>query len=278
MSKLFVAAAQIECRPGDVAANLALHLEAIGRARGKGIDLLVFPELSLTDYLVAPDCEVLALGTSDAVFADLAAAAGPMLVSAGFVERAADGFFNTQALVDGSGVVHLHRKLNLPGYGNLVETRFYRPGDRLEPARAFGRSIATLICADAWNPALPWAAALAGADLLALPAASARGAVGGDFDNPAGWAVVLAHTTLVYGLPTIFANHCGSRGGLDFWGGSRILDADGRILAQAGETAAVVVAEIDTALTHRRRALLPTVRDGDPALIARLLHTLGGRC
>ena len=55
-----VAAAQIECRPGDIPANLALHLAALDSARNRGVDLLVFPELSLTDYLSEPDTATLA--------------------------------------------------------------------------------------------------------------------------------------------------------------------------------------------------------------------------
>ena len=46
-----VAAAQIECRPGDIAANLEAHLVALRAAQGEGAALVVFPELSLTDYL-----------------------------------------------------------------------------------------------------------------------------------------------------------------------------------------------------------------------------------
>lgn len=272
MTRLRVAAAQIECRPGDLAANLGLHLDAIGAARAAGADLVVFAELSLTDYLGAPDCAALALPPDAAPFAEIAAAAGPMAVSLGFIERAADGrCHNAQVLLAGDGGRTVHRKLNLPGYGRLTETRHYAGGDRLDPVPFGGWSVATLICADAWNPALPWLAALRGADLLALPTASARSAVGAEFDNPGGWRTVLAHTALVYGLPTVFVNHCGTRGELDFWGGSRILDADGSVLAQAGEGPELLIADLALARVRRARDLLPTMRDADPDLIARLL-------
>ena len=60
MSSLKVAAAQVECRPGDIRANLELHLAVIDEARSRGVDVLVFPELSLTDYLTRPDVPALA--------------------------------------------------------------------------------------------------------------------------------------------------------------------------------------------------------------------------
>ncbi len=45
-----VGIAQVDCRLGDVAANLAIYERALREAKGRGIDLLVFPELSLTGY------------------------------------------------------------------------------------------------------------------------------------------------------------------------------------------------------------------------------------
>lgn len=272
MSYLTVAAAQIACHSGDVQANLAGHLAMIEMARSRGVDLLVFPELSLTDYLPAPDCAALAIGRDDALLATLARAAGTMAVSVGFIERDEAGhFFNAQALLQGENLA-VHRKLNLPGYGALREDRVYVPGEALTLA-SLGEcwQVATLICADSWNPALPWLTGLAGANLLILPVASARGAVDGGFDNPRGWEINLAHTAMSYGLPTIFANHCGARGGFDFWGGSRILDALGYELARAGEGPELITCVLDAEHGRTARTNLPTIHDSDPALIHRLL-------
>lgn len=276
MSSLKVAVAQILCEPADLTANLAAHLDAIAEARGKGVELLLFPELSLTDYLAAPDCEVLALQPDAGLLARLAEAADGITVSAGFIERGKHGgFFNSQGLFRDGKLLATHRKLNLPGYGALREDRVYTRGSDLAPVElAAGWHAATLICADAWNPALPWLAALGGASLLLLPAASALNAVGGEFDNPRGWEINLAHTAMTYGLPTLFANHCGRRGGAAFWGGSRILDASGHELARAGTGPELIVAELSQADGEAARRRLPTTRDSDPALVAGLLRSL----
>ena len=215
MSSLKVAVAQIQCEPADLTANLAAHLKAIAEARGEGVELLLFPELSLTDYLAAPDCEALALSEDADLLARLAQAADGITISAGFIERGERGrFFNSQGLFRDGRLLAIHRKLNLPGYGALREDRVYARGSDLASVQLVsGWRAATLICADAWNPALPWFAALGGASLLLLPAASALNAVGGEFDNPRGWEINLAHSAMTYGLPTLFANHCGTRGG-----------------------------------------------------------------
>jgi predicted amidohydrolase len=83
-AELTVAAAQIACAPGDIAANLARHLAVIGEARGRGVELLVFPELSLTDYLVAPDL-ALALSAESDEIRTLAREASDIAVSFGFI-------------------------------------------------------------------------------------------------------------------------------------------------------------------------------------------------
>ncbi|MGE7471871.1 nitrilase-related carbon-nitrogen hydrolase [Bosea sp. NPDC003192] len=276
MSSLKVAVAQIRCEPADLSANLATHVDVIARARAQGADLLLFPELSLTDYLAAPDCAALALRPDADLLARLAEAADGITVSAGFIERGDQGrFFNSQGLFRDGRLLAIHRKLNLPGYGALREDRVYTRGEALASVElAAGWRAATLICADAWNPALPWLAALGGANLLLLPVASALNAVGGEFDNPRGWEINLAHTAMTYGLPTLFANHCGMRGGAAFWGGSRILDASGRELARAGTAPRLIVAELSQANGEAARHRLPTARDSDPALVGGLLRSL----
>jgi len=273
--RLTIGVAQIANTPGEAAVNLAVHLHRIAQAQRAGVDLLVFPELSLTGYAAAPDCAALALYRDAPVFDELASVAGSMTVSVGFIEQGDAGrYYNAQMLLTGQRHA-VHRKLNLPGYGKLREDRVYARGDTLALAAVGADAdphwrIATLICADHWNPALPWLAALSGANLMLAPAASARNAVDG-FDNLRGWAVNLAHTALTYGVPMVFANYCG--GDADFWGGSRILDASGCELARADGEPALIVAEVDAADGLAARQRLPTVRDSDPGLVAQLLHS-----
>jgi N-carbamoylputrescine amidase len=272
-----VAAAQLALRAGDIPGNLVLHRDAIAEARARGVELLVFPELSLTGYLAAPDLPALGRDRGALEVAQLAEAAGPMRVVMGFIEAAAPGVVhNAAALLDGTGLRHVHRKLYLPTYGRLEEGRHYAPGDGVEVVDlGDGWRLATLVCADLWNPAYPWLAALAGATVLAAPVASARDVVGAGFDPAAGWATVAGHTAALYGLPLILCNGCGGAAshpeGLAFWGGSRILDPFGRVLAEAGGEPALLVADLDRDAVRRARATLPTVRDLDPRRVAAVL-------
>ncbi len=276
MAVLKVAAAQVPCATGLVEHNLAQHLAMVEEARSKGADVLVFPELSLTGYVGAPDLLALARPSDAQELLRLAEAAGPMTVAAGFIEEGpAAQFYTAQALLGGGAVLHVHRKLNLAGYGRLEEPKHFARGQDIAAVSLTRQwQAAVLICADLWNPALPWLAAVDGATLLLVPAASSRDAVAPEFDNPDGWDVVLRHTALVYGLPVVFANHCGTAGGARFWGGSRIIDADGRECARAGADPGLVIAEVDYDSVRRARIRLPTVRDADPRLVRAALDRL----
>lgn len=258
--------AQIACT-ADTEENLAQHRVAIDEATRRGIDLLVFPELSVTDYRTVPD--LAAARRPD----DLAGLGREIAVLAGFIEAGEPGqYHNSAALLRDGTVIGCHAKLNLPSYGALEEGKHYTAGRRLDLAEALpGWPAATLICADAWNPALPWLAALKGAAVMLLPVASARAVVGGDFDNPGGWDVTLRHIAMTYGMPLAMANHCGRRSDLDFWGGSRILDPYGRCVALAGEGPEIIQADIALADIGAARHRLPTMRDAAPLTVQALL-------
>ncbi|MCL4766330.1 MAG: hypothetical protein KJZ80_08865 [Hyphomicrobiaceae bacterium] len=276
MAVLKVAAAQAQCATGLVERNLARHLAAVDEARAKGVDVLVFPELSLTGYVDAPDLLELARPAHSRELARLAEAAGPMTVAVGFIEEGpAAQFYTAQAVLGRGEVLHVHRKVNLAGYGRLEETKHFARGQEIGTVPVTSQwQAAVLICADVWNPALPWLAAVQGATLLLVPAASSLDAVAPEFDNPDGWDLVLRHTALVHGLPVVFANHCGTSGNARFWGGSRIVDADGRECARASAEPALVVAEVDYDSVRRARTRLPTLRDADPRLVRAALERL----
>ena len=75
------------CATGPNDDNVARHLAMIEEARTRGVGVLVFPELSLTGYVDAPDLLELARPARAPELARLAQAAGPMTVAVGFIEE-----------------------------------------------------------------------------------------------------------------------------------------------------------------------------------------------
>lgn len=276
-TSLQVAVAQIESIPGDLEANLRKHLEVIAAARAANIEVLVFPELSLTGHGAGPHSLRLAIGRSHPHVGALADASGAMCTVFGLIEEGpAAQFYNAAFAVRDGQLVHAHRKVNLATYGRLDDGKHFAAGSRVGTfALSRHWRVAVLICADTWNPALVHLAALQGATLLLAPVSSAVEAVGDDFDNPGGWDTNLRFHALTYGMAVLMANRVGAEGDLTFWGGSRVLDPFGRVLAQAaGSAAQLLRAAVDFNDVRRARYLLPTVRDANLPLLQREIERI----
>jgi predicted amidohydrolase len=275
--QLRVGVAQIGTVLGDVAANKAKHLEMIQRARTLGLDALLFAELSLTGYSVRQQAVELALHRDDPVIDEIARAAGPMWTTFGFIEEGVAAQLHNAAITVRDGeIAFIHRKLNLASYGNLEEDKHFAEGRYVDtfdltatPWRA-----ATLICADLWNPALVHLTAVHGATVLNVPIASANNAVSGEFSNPDNWTLALRFFAMIYGMPLLVANLAVQEDEAVFWGGSRIVDAFGENLAQAGDGEELITATIDYGQVKRARYQLPTVRDSNLDLIHREVSRL----
>lgn len=268
---LRIGVAQMQSVLGDIEANVATHLAFIERARAAGVELLLFPELSLTGYSVGARTLTLARSREDEMVTRIAVAAGPMTTVVGMIEEGpAAQFYNAALVLCGGRPVYVHRKINLPTYAGMEEGKHFATGRYVETLALDRRWRAgLLICADLWNPALVWLAALHGATLLLAPISSALEAVGADFDNPGGWDLNLRFYAMTYGMPVVMANRVGAEGDLSFWGGSRILGPNGEELARAGDTEQLLVADLDFQQVREARYRLPTVRDSNVALVLR---------
>jgi predicted amidohydrolase len=282
--RLTVGAAQLDTRLGELDANVAKHEAMIVEARRAGVELLVFPETSLTGFPHRPDggesVHRRALSYRAEALAALGRAAGDMTVVVGFVEEArAAQFYNSCVVLRGTERRYLHRKLNLATYGNLEEGKYFAQGRYVDAFEVVEDvwTASTLICADAWNPALVHLAALHGATLLLVPINSAEGGVSTEFSNPAGWDLASRFYAMIYGMPVIVANRVGTEAGLTFWGGSRIVDPFGEVIAEAPrDEEALISATLDYDAVRRARVQLPTVRDSNLALVEREIHRMSG--
>ncbi|MGR3492374.1 MAG: nitrilase-related carbon-nitrogen hydrolase [Shimia sp.] len=273
---LTVGAAQMASVTSDLAANFEKHYDWIERAKSAGVEMLVFPELSLVGHYGAEALLDVVMTRDDPRLLELSRAAGQMEIVVGFVEEARGAqFYNSAAVLRNGHLKYIHRKINLPSYGRLIETKYYAHGRFVDTHQMSEDWVmGLLICADLYNPALVHLAYLHGATLLTAPISSGREAVGDDFDNPLSWATTIQFYAMMYGAPVVMTNRVGREGDLNFWGGSRILDPFGRVLAQGGAEEELLHARLDFAETRRARALLPTVRDSNLALVQRETNRL----
>ncbi len=282
--KMTIGLAQIHPKLADVPANLDKHLHYIDRAKAAGVDLLVFPELSLTGYnLQDLVYEVATRPTSeDPNFRVLLLASHEIDLVVGFVhEDSRHRFYIAAAYLSAGRVVHLHNKVYLPTYTLFDEGRYFAWGDSVRAFDTrFGR-VGVLICEDFWHASPPYLLWLDGADLLVLMSASpGRGLDTSDRLESARWVELVnqAYASLF----TDYVAHCnrvGYEDGLNFWGGSMITDPNGAVVAQGPYfEEALVVQEIDLNQLHRTRSRLPLLRDERTGLMAReLARILAGQ-
>jgi len=277
-----VALAQIAPRLGEVDANLELAAGWLRRAADEGAQLTVLPELALTGYLLSDLVPEVAMPADDPRLAQLSRQAPGMLVAVGFVEETGDHrFANSAALLRDGELIGLHRKVYLPTYGLFDEGRFTRPGDRIrtvavgEPLGRIGLSV----CEDLWHASLPMLQALGGATLLVNVAAGPARAPGSAAGLRAigGWHRMQDTYALLGTVGVAFCNRVGNEEGLTFWGGSRLLGADGSVLAEGPlYEEALVVGALETDDLRMQRYSLPLLADERLELVRRELDRLIG--
>jgi predicted amidohydrolase len=272
-----VALAQLAPRLGEVDANLELAAGWLRRAAAEGAQLTVLPELGLTGYLLSDLVPEVAMRADDGRLAELSRLAPGMLVALGFVEETDDHrFANAAALLRDGELVGLHRKVYLPTYGLFDEGRFTRPGDRIrtvEVGEPLGR-IGLSVCEDFWHASLPMLQAQDGATLLvnlAAGPARAPGSAAG-LRAIAGWHRMQDTYALLGTVGIAFCNRVGNEEGLTFWGGSRLLAADGSVLAEGPlYEEALVVGAFETDDLRMQRYGLPLLADERLELVRREL-------
>lgn len=73
----------------------------------------------------------------------------------------------------------------------------------------------------------------------------------------------------------VFVNRVGEECGARFWGGSRVIDPTGQVVAAAPSyESALVLAEIDVLESRRTRRAVPLVREARLSLIGREVERL----
>lgn len=264
---LNVGLAQITPILGDVPANLELHLRTVEEAADQGVELLIFPELSLTGYRLRDLAFDVAIKPTykDPVFARLLEASRDLDLVVGLVEAdKRQKYYIASAYLSQGELVHMHRKVYLPTYGMFDEGRYFAWGDAIRAFDTrFGR-VGILICEDFWHVSPPYLLWLDGADILILTSASpGRGLA---TEQKIGSAVWVEHINQAYASIftnyVIHVNRTGFEDGVTFWGGSTVFDPEGQLIVQGSYYEPDLVrAKLDLNQIRRTRIRLPMLRD-----------------
>ncbi len=260
----------------DVEANVACASALVRQAASKGAQIVLLPELFASVYF----CQTL----DERRFALAQPASGPLITRmralsrelgitllAGFFEQEAPGlYYNSLALCGANGeLLGVYRKMHIPHDPQFEEKYYFAPGDRgFMAVRAGDAVLGPLICWDQWYPEAARLTALLGAELLFYPTAigwlpDEKAEFGAD--QLSAWQTIQRSHAIANGVFTVSANRIGvessERGEIEFWGHSFICDPQGRILAQAGQEQAVLLADCDLGLIGETRRTWPFLRD-----------------
>jgi len=279
--KLSIAMAQINTVLGNVQRNLDKHMEYIHQAQANGADLLIFPELSLTGYVLQDLTPTVTCRpqSDDPVFHTLLDASHKLDLVVGFVdEDSRNRFYIASAYLSRGEVLHVHHKVYLPTYGLFDESRFFAWGDSVQAFDTrFGR-VGMLICEDFWHASPPYLLWLDGADLFLFSSASpGRGLNDSPMLESARWVnhILRAYSSL-YTAFVVHTNRVGYEDGLNFWGGAAIFDPNGEMIGEPGpfHEEALTQYEIDLNQLHRTRARLPLLRDERTVLVQQEMNRI----
>ncbi len=261
-----VGAAQFDAVAGDIAANIAAHERLIDDAGSRGVDVLVFPELSLTGYAstlldeTPARCVIDPAGPALALIED-ACRANRIVAVVGAVLRSVAGLELGAIVVDRRGrVCATYAKQHLDG----AEKGWFVPGTTGCMIEVDGWRLALGICYDASFPEHGRGLALEGADAYLVSGAFPLG------DSDHRRSVYFPARALENTVYVAFANFVGGHDGRQYCGRSAVHGPDGRRLAEASpDRPGMAVAELDPEQLRQTRESLPMLADrrADPTPI-----------
>ncbi len=276
--KLKIALLQ-EIDHGSVAANLDAIETGLRKAAAQGAQLVLLQELHNGAYFCQHEstaefdrAEPIPGPTTERI-GKLAAELSLVIVASLFERRASGVYHNTAVVFDRSSTIcGKYRKMHIPDDPGFMEKFYFTPGDLgFQPIATSIGKLGVLVCWDQWYPEAARLMALAGAELLLYPTA-----IGWDPQDSTAekerqldaWITVQRGHAIANGLPLLACNRVGFEAapdngrGIQFWGASFVVGAQGEWLAKANaKQSELLISEIDMERSEAVRRIWPFLRD-----------------
>jgi N-carbamoylputrescine amidase len=273
MRKVKVGLAQLSC-VGDKEKNIEKFSEKVRELAGMGAQVVVLQELFASLYFCDEEryenfklAEAIPEGPTTQKFMALAKELGVVLVCSMFEKRAEGLYHNTTAVMDADGsYLGKYRKMHIPDDPGYYEKFYFTPGDLgYKVFETKYCKIGVLICWDQWYPEAARITAMKGAEMLVFPTAIGWDERQREEDNREqyeAWQTIQRSHAVANGVPVVSVNRTGKEGGMQFWGGSFVTNAFGRVLYQAPHLEEVLhVEELDLDESDHYRRHWPYFRD-----------------
>jgi NAD+ synthase (glutamine-hydrolysing) len=253
VTRIRIAACQIDSVVGDLDGNVERIVAALRDAEDQGADLAIFPELAVTGY--PPEDLLMKPGfvaDNRAALEKVAAATGRCAAVVGFVDLDRDLANAAAVCVDGK-IAGVYRKRLLPNYAVFDEQRYFRArvGDPVLYDIA-GARVGVSICEDAWGPSGAIAEAVAGGAEIVVNINASPFHAGKQLDREA----MIGTRAADAACPVAYVNLVGGQDELVFDGGSFVVDAEGGLVARAPQFVShLLVTDVEVRPVFRARML-----------------------
>ena len=229
MRILRVGMAQINCTVGDLSGNVKKIKQYIKLARESEVDIVTFPELSVTGYppedlLLKPKF----IEDNLEALQEIVQESHNICTIVGFVDKK-DDIYNGAAIISNQKLYGVFHKKQLPNYGVFDEYRYFKPGEDLSVYLINGAIVGINICEDIWYPDGPahMQAKKGGAEVILNINASPY--------HIAKWKTrekMLSTRAFDNGIYVVYVNLIGGQDELVFDGDSMIFDPEGALVAR----------------------------------------------
>ncbi|MCP4682455.1 MAG: hypothetical protein GY864_08995 [Desulfobacterales bacterium] len=229
MDDLKVAAVCMNAAAGKVEENLDRIQSFVLEAAGEDADIICFPELSVTGYILKNPLDAYKGPDPNKVIdrlVGMAREAGLILV-AGLIEPSGEAKpYITQVIAGPGGLIGFYRKSHL----SPSEKDIYQAGQVIQVFSYQNTTFGVQLCYEAHFPEISTIMALMGADIFFVPHASPRGTPEKKLQS---WLRHLKARAFDNGVFVVACNQAGKTGeGFLFPGVALVLGPDGEVLAQ----------------------------------------------
>jgi predicted amidohydrolase len=252
-----LAMAQIK-NEGSIEKNLAKCIAAIEKSAEQGADLILFPEVHLTEFFPQyPGQNVESYGIeidSDIVVAIKEACALNHIAAVPNIYLKENGkFYDASIFIDKTGeVIGIQKMVHIAQAEKFYEQDYYEPSDTgFQIFETELGKIGIVVCFDRHYPESIRTESLMGADLILIPTVNTKSEPLEMFE----WEIRVQ--AFQNSVAIAMCNRVGTEGDMVFAGESILTDANGNVIVKADDTERLIFAEIDLQAVGKVRSGKP---------------------
>lgn len=252
-----IALAQMK-NEGSTSKNLEKSIRLIREAAGKKADMILFPEVQLTEFFPqyeGQDVRKYRLKIDAKEVKAIQAACkevGIMAVPNIYLEEG-ESAYDASLIIDREGsIIGVQKMVHVAQAKQFYEQDYYTPSDDGFKVfdTEFGK-IGIVVCFDRHYPESVRTESLMGADLILIPTVNTKSEPLEMFE----WEVRVQ--SFQNSVPIAMCNRVGSEGNMDFAGESLVTDANGEVIMKATYEEGILLADIDLQKTAEVRSSRP---------------------